>query len=139
MTTSLENVSTMRKHGFTESAEAERSSLRCLRKSYLYPTRVEYLLTTRLLEQRKRKSRCVIEEELTICVLCKFHGQECTFVQNPQSRKRKPTQDPDDSETAKRRYEHLQNTITCFMHGTDKHISGIQARRRGRRYPQGLR
>ncbi|KAH8774934.1 transcriptional regulatory protein [Hyaloscypha sp. PMI_1271] len=53
---------------------------------------------------RKRKSRCVIEEESTICVLCKFHGQECTFVQNPQSRKRKPTQDPDDSETAKRRH-----------------------------------
>ncbi|KAE9370807.1 hypothetical protein N431DRAFT_412534 [Stipitochalara longipes BDJ] len=53
---------------------------------------------------RKRKSRCVIEGESTICVLCKFHGQECTFLQNPQSRKRKQIQDVDDSESAKRRH-----------------------------------
>jgi len=44
MTTSLENVSTMRKYGFTESAEAEGTPLRCLRKSYLYPTRFEYFV-----------------------------------------------------------------------------------------------
>lgn len=52
---------------------------------------------------RKRKSRCVLEEDATICVLCKFHGQECTFVQNPQSRKRKPPQDAEEGEATKRR------------------------------------
>ncbi|CZT04822.1 related to DAL81-transcriptional activator for allantoin and GABA catabolic genes [Rhynchosporium graminicola] len=52
---------------------------------------------------RKRKSRCVLEDESPICVLCKFHNQECTFVQNPQSRKRKGLQDGDDPVFGKRR------------------------------------
>jgi hypothetical protein len=38
---------------------------------------------------RRRKSRCVIHEGATLCVLCEFHKQECTFVQSPLPRKRK--------------------------------------------------
>jgi hypothetical protein len=30
-----------------------------------------------------------------LCVLCEFHKQECTFVQDPQPRKRKVTGDTD--------------------------------------------
>lgn len=47
----------------------------------------------------------MLEEDSTICVLCKFHGQECTFVQNPQSRKRKTPQDVEEAEATKRRSE----------------------------------
>jgi hypothetical protein len=42
---------------------------------------------------RRRKSRCVIHEGAVLCVLCEFHKQECTFVQDPQPRKRKVTGD----------------------------------------------
>jgi hypothetical protein len=37
---------------------------------------------------RKRKTRCHTEESETVCVLCKFHEQACTYEQNPRSRKR---------------------------------------------------
>ncbi|KAF2224242.1 fungal-specific transcription factor domain-containing protein [Elsinoe ampelina] len=38
---------------------------------------------------RRRKSKCVIQDTGTPCVLCKFHKQECTFVEGPLPRKRK--------------------------------------------------
>ncbi|EPS40572.1 hypothetical protein H072_5541 [Dactylellina haptotyla CBS 200.50] len=38
---------------------------------------------------RRRKSRCVMNEESSICVLCQFHKQDCTFLQSPQPRKRR--------------------------------------------------
>ncbi|KAF2843293.1 hypothetical protein M501DRAFT_906725, partial [Patellaria atrata CBS 101060] len=38
---------------------------------------------------RKRKSRCEIAEGASSCVLCQFHYQPCTFVENPRPRKRK--------------------------------------------------
>ena len=31
----------------------------------------------------------MIHEGAVLCVLCEFHKQECTFVQDPQPRKRK--------------------------------------------------
>lgn len=37
---------------------------------------------------RKRKSKCV-QQENRKCVLCEFHKQDCTFVENAQPRKRK--------------------------------------------------
>jgi hypothetical protein len=37
---------------------------------------------------RKRKTRCYTEETETVCVLCKFHGQACTYEQTPRSRRR---------------------------------------------------
>ncbi|PSN69607.1 hypothetical protein BS50DRAFT_631613 [Corynespora cassiicola Philippines] len=42
---------------------------------------------------RRRKSRCVINEGASLCVLCDFHKQECTFVQSPLPRKRKVADD----------------------------------------------
>ncbi|CAK1364183.1 unnamed protein product [Cercospora beticola] len=42
---------------------------------------------------RRRKSKCVLQENRK-CVLCEFHKQECTFVENAQPRKRKA---PDDA------------------------------------------
>jgi hypothetical protein len=55
---------------------------------------------------RRRKSKCVIHEGETACVLCKFHTQDCTFLENPQPRKRKqnPTEAAKEDEAAKRRY-----------------------------------
>ncbi|KAG9237990.1 fungal-specific transcription factor domain-containing protein [Amylocarpus encephaloides] len=43
---------------------------------------------------RKRKSRCVLEDNSPVCVLCRFHNQNCTFLQEPLSRKRKVPQEP---------------------------------------------
>ncbi|KAF2164493.1 hypothetical protein M409DRAFT_67978 [Zasmidium cellare ATCC 36951] len=37
---------------------------------------------------RRRKSKCVLQESKK-CVLCEFHKQDCTFVENAQPRKRK--------------------------------------------------
>lgn len=53
---------------------------------------------------RRRKSRCVIKEGQTSCVLCQFHTQECTFVQSPQPRKRKLNTEGKEESVAKRRY-----------------------------------
>ena len=53
---------------------------------------------------RRRKSRCVIHEGQTSCVLCQFHTQECTFVQSPQPRKRKLNTENKEESVAKRRY-----------------------------------
>ncbi|KAF4635970.1 hypothetical protein G7Y89_g2125 [Cudoniella acicularis] len=52
---------------------------------------------------RRRKSRCVINEGQTSCVLCQFHTQECTFVQSPQPRKRKLNTEGKEESIAKRR------------------------------------
>lgn len=38
---------------------------------------------------RKRKSRCEIVDGTLPCVLCRFHHQDCTFIDEPQPRKRK--------------------------------------------------
>jgi hypothetical protein len=53
---------------------------------------------------RRRKSRCVINEGQTSCVLCQFHTQECTFVQSPQPRKRKLNAEGKEESVAKRRF-----------------------------------
>jgi hypothetical protein len=37
---------------------------------------------------RRRKTKCHTEELETTCVLCKFHGQRCTYDQTPRQRKR---------------------------------------------------
>ncbi|TKX27272.1 fungal specific transcription factor domain-containing protein 3 [Elsinoe australis] len=45
---------------------------------------------------RRRKSKCVIQESGSPCVLCKFHKQDCTFLEGPLPRKRRveePTKD----------------------------------------------
>ena len=57
---------------------------------------------------RKRKARCLMNEQQSSCVACGFHGQECTFVQDPQPRKRKvESEGQDGGDTAKKRYKRL--------------------------------
>ena len=53
---------------------------------------------------RRRKSRCVVNEGQTSCVLCQFHTQDCTFLQSPQPRKRKLNTEGKEESNAKRRY-----------------------------------
>jgi len=38
---------------------------------------------------RRRKSRCIIPENTENCIMCHSRGEECTFVQTPQPRKRR--------------------------------------------------
>lgn len=56
---------------------------------------------------RRRKSKCVMREGEMACLLCKFHNQDCTFVQSPQPRKRKLNGDGKDDPASKRRYAYL--------------------------------
>lgn len=66
---------------------------------------------------RKRKSRCVINEGQTTCVLCQFHTQDCTFVQSPEPRKRKLNTEGKEESVAKRRYEIiLLAAFLCILH-----------------------
>lgn len=37
---------------------------------------------------RRRKSKCVTEDGESVCVLCNFHAQSCTYLEAPQPRKR---------------------------------------------------
>jgi hypothetical protein len=64
---------------------------------------------------RKRKSRCVINEGQTTCVLCQFHTQDCTFVQSPQPRKRKLNAEGKEESVAKRRYEFILLAACLFL------------------------
>lgn len=38
---------------------------------------------------RRRKSRCVINPDSSTCVMCEFHKQACTFVEDAVPRRRK--------------------------------------------------
>jgi hypothetical protein len=91
---------TMYNYGLIKPAQEEGSTMWCVCKCYPAPVAI---VKSDQPQQRKRKSRCVLEEDSPICVLCKFHNQECTFLQNPQSRKRKIPQDSDNAEASKRR------------------------------------
>lgn len=51
---------------------------------------------------RRRKSKCVLQEGRR-CVLCEFHKQECTFVENAQPRKRKLPDDASKTTTPNKR------------------------------------
>ncbi|OAG39185.1 hypothetical protein AYO21_06568 [Fonsecaea monophora] len=38
---------------------------------------------------RRRKSRCVINPDAASCVMCEFHKQACTFIEDAAPRRRK--------------------------------------------------
>jgi len=50
-----------------------------------------------------------------LCVLCEFHKQECTFVQDPQPRKRKVAGDAEKKDCLpKKRYVHAKtHNVLC--------------------------
>ena len=64
---------------------------------------------------RRRKSRCVIHEGAVLCVLCEFHKQECTFVQDPQPRKRKVVVDDSKKETTPKKRCAPQSVVCCSV------------------------
>ena len=53
---------------------------------------------------RRRKVRCVLRDGLKACVACRVHGQECSFLQSRQLRKRKLNGDAREESFSKRRY-----------------------------------
>ncbi|KUJ17850.1 uncharacterized protein LY89DRAFT_732561 [Mollisia scopiformis] len=42
---------------------------------------------------RRRKSRCIIPQDAETCIMCQSRGEQCTFVQNPQRRKRRKVEE----------------------------------------------
>lgn len=42
---------------------------------------------------RRRKSRCIIPQDAETCIMCQSRGEQCTFVENPQRRKRRKLED----------------------------------------------
>ncbi|KAK5031581.1 Fungal specific transcription factor [Exophiala sideris] len=46
---------------------------------------------------RRRKSRCVINPDSSACVMCQFHSQPCTFIEEAAPRRRKQTNPGDNS------------------------------------------
>ena len=52
---------------------------------------------------RKRKSKCVVNEGQKNCAACGVHGQECTYVEDPQPRKRKVDTEAKEGDGPKRR------------------------------------
>lgn len=43
---------------------------------------------------RRRKSRCVKEPDQDKCYLCTFHRRECTYLDEPQRRKKRKVEGP---------------------------------------------
>lgn len=52
---------------------------------------------------RRRKSKCVIKPGHAICILCEFHGQSCTFEEQPAPRSKRKATIPVLAADAKRR------------------------------------
>jgi hypothetical protein len=42
---------------------------------------------------RRRKSRCIIPQDSETCIMCQSRQEECTYVENPQRRKRRRADD----------------------------------------------
>ena len=61
---------------------------------------------------RRRKSKCVLQESRK-CVLCEFHKQECTFVENAQPRKRKLDDSGSTKENASKKAASSTGTSTA--------------------------
>jgi hypothetical protein len=56
---------------------------------------------------RRRKSRCIIPDGTDTCMMCHSRSEECTFVENPQRRKRRKVETGENSpEANKPRFVH---------------------------------
>ncbi|KAH8749605.1 fungal-specific transcription factor domain-containing protein [Hyaloscypha finlandica] len=53
---------------------------------------------------RRRKSRCIIPQDAETCIMCQSRSEECTFIQNPQRRKRKRAEDENSPDATRPRY-----------------------------------
>ena len=63
----------------------------------------------------------MIEDSSTICVMCRFHNQECSFLHIPDSLKRRPIQDEGELTPTKRQLVE-PNPMTC-----SKLVDGISS------------
>ncbi len=53
---------------------------------------------------RKRKSKCVTNQgQKNVCAACGLHGQECTYIEDPQPRKRRLESGGKEADLPKRR------------------------------------
>lgn len=52
---------------------------------------------------RRRRSKCVIKPGATICILCEFHNQICSFDEQPVPRTKRKSAVPEASRESKRR------------------------------------
>lgn len=75
---------------------------------------------------RRRKSKCVIHKAQSACVLCKFHKQDCTFVQSPQPRKRKLVIETREQLHAEGRYVYM---VSIFLSDKPLEVGGLQRSR----------
>ncbi|KAK0625058.1 fungal-specific transcription factor domain-containing protein [Bombardia bombarda] len=87
----MDNASETSRHSSPESAAAQQSHGRKAGVRMDRPCDI----------CRKRKSRCVREPDQERCVLCTFHDRECTYVVEPQPRKKKKANFTDDGDNAR--------------------------------------
>src|ERR1700692_928787 len=53
---------------------------------------------------RRRKSRCIIPQDAETCIMCQSRSEECTYIQNPQRRKRRRAEDENSPDATRPRY-----------------------------------
>src|SRR5258707_12414485 len=65
---------------------------------------------------RRRKSRCIIPQDAETCIMCQSRSEECTFVQNPQRRKRRRAEDENSPDATKSRYDSVNDRrLHCIL------------------------
>lgn len=63
---------------------------------------------------RKRKSKCVTHEgQNNVCAACSVHGQDCTYIEDPQPRKRRLESGGKDADLPKRRSVQYMTARRC--------------------------
>lgn len=65
---------------------------------------------------RKRKSKCVTHEgQNNVCAACIVHGQDCTYIEDPQPRKRRLESGGKDADLPKRRSVQYMTASCCRL------------------------
>ncbi|KAK0102211.1 Fungal specific transcription factor [Cadophora gregata] len=60
---------------------------------------------------RRRKSRCIIPQDTETCIMCQSRSEQCTFIQNPQRRKRRRAEDEGSPDAPKARSPDADKSI----------------------------
>lgn len=63
---------------------------------------------------RRRKSRCIMLQDATMCIMCQSRLEECTFIENPQRRKRRKL-DTDESSPDVSKPRYVQMLYVCQL------------------------
>lgn len=71
---------------------------------------------------RKRKSKCVTHEgQNNVCAACSVHRQDCTYIEDPQPRKRRLESGGKDADIPKRRSVQYMTARRCRLRKTGPH------------------